>query len=108
MHFRIQRRRGVRTVSGPKVLKLGLQDENPAGRHVRQGLRLRSFSFRASELELQIASLRRGTPEAVAHGTDTRGVRVRSSMQSVQAAREFGDLGLRLAQEVEEDSCDLQ
>ncbi|MCX4971043.1 hypothetical protein OHA98_41255 [Streptomyces sp. NBC_00654] len=107
-HFRPQRGRGLRTARSPEALELGLQDENPAGRHVRQGLGLRSFGLRTSELELQIASLRRGTSETVAHGTDTRGIRVRSTIQSVQAAREFGDLGLSLAQEVEENSCDLQ
>ncbi|MFE6684551.1 hypothetical protein [Streptomyces sp. NPDC057729] len=108
VHIRIQRGRGARTARGPEVLEFSLQDQNPAGGHVRQSLCLFSFGLRASELETQIASLRGGTPEAVTHGTDTRGVRVRSCIQGVQAACELGDLGLSLSEEVEEDGCDLQ
>ncbi|MGW2107645.1 hypothetical protein [Streptomyces sp. NPDC001948] len=107
VHIRIWRGRGARTARGPEVLELGLQDQNPAGRHVRQSLCLFSFGLRAGELETQIVSLRGGTPEAVTHGTDARCIRGRG-IQGVQAACELGDLGLSLPEEVEEDGGDLQ
>ncbi|MFI6728743.1 hypothetical protein [Streptomyces atratus] len=108
VYIRIRRRRGAHTACGPEVLELGLQDQNPAGCHIGQSLRLLSFGLRASELETQITSLRGGTPEAVTHGTDARGIRGRSSIQGVQAACELGDLGLSLPEEIEEDGGDLQ
>ncbi|MFC9625840.1 hypothetical protein ACFTXM_39740 [Streptomyces sp. NPDC056930] len=105
---RIRRGRGARTACGPEILELGFQNENPASRQVRQGLRSFSFGLRASELQAQVTLLRRGTPKAVAHGTDIRDIRVRSGIQSVQTARELGHLSLSLPQKIEEDGCDLQ
>ncbi|MFG2630376.1 hypothetical protein [Streptomyces sp. NPDC048473] len=105
---RIRRGCGARTAFGPKTLKLGFQNDDPSSRRVRQGLRLFSFVLRAGELEAQVALLRRGTPEAVAHGADARGIRGRGGIQSVQTPRELGDLSLSLPQEVKENGCDLQ
>ncbi|TXS67066.1 hypothetical protein EAO76_29745 [Streptomyces sp. sk2.1] len=99
---------GARVACCPELLNLGFQYENPACRHVRDGLSSCSFGFRTGKLKFQVSFLHSGAVQAVAQGSDVSNVGGRGRGQSIQAACEAGDLGMGLPQKVEQDRGDLQ
>ncbi|MFF9573484.1 hypothetical protein [Streptomyces sp. NPDC014685] len=84
--------RCARVACCPELLDLGFQYENPACRHVRDGLSSCSFGFRTGKLKFQVSFLHSGAVQAVAQGSDVSNVGGRGRGQSIQAACEAGEL----------------